>query len=243
MKPSISLLIPAYNEEATLEATVRRAESAVCACAEDYEIVVMDDASRDRTAEISRRLAAADPRHVRALRHETNRGIAGTFEDLYRAARKDCVFLIPADNEFPPEILQQILPMLSSCDVVLCRRVHKPYTFWRKIVSAAYRRLPRLLFGVDLYDAGSIKCVRREIFERVPVTSKGVFAEAERLIRAARRGYRFGVVEIRQELRQAGVARGAKFPVVARAFVDLLALWVRLVLLRQEPRRAFQPGT
>ena len=235
MNPSVSLLIPAYNEETTLAATVGRAQRAVRACTEDYEIVVLDDASRDSTAEISRRLADDDPRHVRALRHETNRGIAATFEDLYRAASKDYVFLVPADNEFPPEILEQIVPMLSHCDVVLCQRTHKPYTFWRKIVSGAYRRLPRLLFGVDLHDAGSIKCVRREIFERVPVVSKGVFVEAERLIRAARRGYRFGVVEIRQELRQAGVARGARFSVVARAFREMMELWVRLVLLRQDP--------
>src|SRR5208337_4143061 len=115
MNPSISLLIPAYNEEATLAATVHRAQSAVCTCTEDYEIVVMDDASRDRTAEIIQRLATADPGRVRNLRHETNRGIAATFEDLYRAARKDYVFLVPADNEFPPEILRQIVPMLPRC--------------------------------------------------------------------------------------------------------------------------------
>jgi glycosyltransferase involved in cell wall biosynthesis len=235
MKPSISLLVPAYNEEATLAAAVSRAQKAVRTCTDDYEIVLLDDASRDKTAEISRQLAAADPHHIRALRHETNRGIAATFEDLYRAASKDYVFLVPADNEFPPEVLEKIVPMLSHCDVVLCRRTQKPYTTWRKFVSGAYRRLPRLLFGVDLHDAGSIKCVRREIFEQIPVASQGVFVEAERLIRAARRGYRFGVVEIRQELRQAGVARGARFSVVARAFMDMIALWVRLVLLRQQP--------
>ena len=235
MKPSLSLLIPAYNEAATLEATVCRAVEVVRSCVDDYEVVILDDGSRDRTAEIAEGLAKADPGRVRALRHETNRGIAATFEDLYRAAAKDYLFLIPADNEFPPEILRDVVPMLSNYDVVLCRRAYKPYTLWRSIVSRAYRRLPQLLFGVDLHDAGSIKCVRREIVANIRVASRGVFVEAERLIRAVRRGYRVGVVDIRQEKRLAGVARGARPAVVVRATADLFALWVRLAILRQEP--------
>lgn len=235
MKPSISLLIPAYNEAATLEAATLRAIDVVRACSDDYEVVILDDASRDGTPDISEQLAKNDPHHVRFLRHDVNRGIAATFEDLYRAASKEYVFLIPADNEFPPEILHQIVAMLPQFDIVVCRRTVKPYTFWRTIVSRAYRGLPRLLFGVDLHDAGSIKCVKREIFSSVRVTSKGVFVEAERLIRAVRRGYRLGVVDIRQELRQAGKARGARFPVVARALADMVALWVQLTVLRRQP--------
>ena len=235
MRPSISILIPAFNEEATVETLLRRAADVVRQCSEDYEIVVLDDASRDRTAAIVEQVVQSDSRHIRLLRHEKNQGIAVTFEDLYRAASKDYVFLIAADNEFPPEVLQQIVPMLDQFDIVLCRRVSKPYTVWRHVVSAAYRRLPQLLFGVDLHDAGSIKCVKREIFAAIPVTSKGVFVEAERLIRAAKRGYRMGVVDIKQELRTAGVARGARLPVVFRAFLDMLALWVRLNILLQRP--------
>jgi glycosyltransferase involved in cell wall biosynthesis len=235
MRPSISLLIPAYNEEATLEATVIRGLEVVRACSDDYEVVMLDDASRDRTAQIMDQIKSRDPEHIRALRHESNKGIAATFEDLYLAASKNYLFLIPGDNEFPAEVLHQIVPMLSSYDIVICRRTYKPYTMWRTIVSTCYRWLPRLLFGVDLRDAGSVKCVKREIYTNIAITSKDVFVEAERLIRAVRRNYRLGFIDIRQELRQAGVARGARLSVVVRSFADMLALWIRLVILRQKP--------
>jgi glycosyltransferase involved in cell wall biosynthesis len=235
MPPSISILIAAYNEEACLEAAVRRCLAVIAGCADDYEVVMLDDASVDRTAEIMERLRAEQPDRIRVLRHPENRGIAATFEDLYRAATKDFVFLIPGDDEYPPEALRDILPMLDRCDIVICRRSAKPYTLWRKIVSTSFRLLPRLLFGVELYDPGSVKCVRRSIIADVPVMSQGVFVEAERLVRAARRGYKIGVVDIVQRQRQGGKARGARWSLVVRAMVDLWKVWTSLVVLRRRP--------
>jgi glycosyltransferase involved in cell wall biosynthesis len=235
MKPSVSFLIAAYNEEATLEAAFTRGLGVLAECTGDYEVVILDDASRDGTWPLMEKLQKAHPARLRLLRHEMNRGIAATFEELYRAATKDYVFLTSADNQFPTESLRQIVPLLATYDIVICRRTHKPYTRWRTMISKLYRWLPRLLFGVELYDAGSIKCIRREIITTVPVTSKGVFVEAERLIRAARRGYKIGVVDIRQEPRRGGVASGARLPVVFQAARDLIALWVRFAVLRQKP--------
>jgi len=235
MPPSISILIAAYNEEACLEAAVRRCLSVIADCAEDYEMVMLDDASTDRTAEIMERLRAEHPDRIRVLRHPENRGIAATFEDLYRAATKDFVFLIPGDDEYPPEALREIVPMLASYDIVVCRRSAKPYTLWRKVVSTSFRLLPRILFGVELYDPGSVKCVRYTIITDVPVMSRGVFVEAERLVRAARRGHKIGVVDIVQQPRQGGKARGARWSLVVRAMADLLTVWISLVVLRRRP--------
>ena len=65
-----------------------------------------------------------------------------TFEDLYRAAEKRFVYLIPADNQFPPEAIYEIMPLLDRFDIVICKRVSKPYTWQRHIISA-YRWLPK----------------------------------------------------------------------------------------------------
>lgn len=235
MRPSISLLIAAYNEGDSLEAAVDRCMAVLADCADDYEIVMLDDASTDQTPQVMERLQARIGPRARVLRHPVNQGIAVTFEDLYKAATKDFVFLIPGDNEYPPEVLRQIMPLLSDYDIVVCPRSSKPYTAWRKLVSGAFRRLPRLLFGVELYDPGSIKCVRRTIITGIPIMSSGVFAEAERLIRAVRRGCRVAAVPIVQQPRQAGKARGARLSLVARSTLDLLKLWVALIVLRRKP--------
>jgi glycosyltransferase involved in cell wall biosynthesis len=233
--PSISLLIPAYNEEASLAEVAERALRALRAATDDYELIMLDDASRDRTLLMMEAIRGRDPAHISVLRHPKNLGIARSFEDLYRAATKEYVFLIPGDGQYPPEALREIVPLLGRYDIVVCRRTYKHYTPYRHAISACFRWLPRLLFGIDLHDPGSTKCMKREIIAGIPVCAQGVFVEAERLIRASRRGYRIGTVDIVQEPRRGGKARGASLREIAHAMGDLLRLWMTLVLLRRAP--------
>jgi glycosyltransferase involved in cell wall biosynthesis len=234
-RPSISLVIAAYNESATLESVYRRCREVLSECSDDFEVVILDDASTDETGKIAARLAAEDPDVVRVLTHAQNQGIAVTFEDLNRAATREWVFDIPADGEYPPEALHQIVPLLGEFDIVVCNRTFKRYTFYRRVVSWLYRLLPRLLFGVELFDPGSTKCRRRVLIEEISPVSRGVFIEAERMIRAARRGHRVGKVDVEPERRLAGDPRGASLVNVVGAAVDLARLWWHLVLLRRAP--------
>jgi glycosyltransferase involved in cell wall biosynthesis len=233
--PSISLVVAAYNEEAALRSTVERCLAVLRQVSGDCELIVLDDASRDRTPEIAAQLAREHPGIVRIVTHEKNLGIAATFEDLFRAATKEFVFDVPGDGEYPPEALLEIVPLLADHDIVVCRRIAKRYTPYRRLVSNLYRLLPRVLFGVELHDPGSTKCRRRTTITDIPLTSRGVFCEAERLIRAHRRGCRIGVVDIVPETRQGGEPRGARPRYVFEAARDLVALWFRLVVLRQKP--------
>lgn len=195
-------------------------------CTPDFELIVLDDASTDDTFAIMQRVQQRHP-HVIIRRHETNAGIASTFEELYRLATKEFVFLISGDGQFPPETLRHCMPLLHDHDIVICRRVTKHHTPYRHFVSWAYRWMPRLLFGVDLIDPGSVKVVRRAIYVDVPVQSTSVFVEAERLIRAIKRGYRMTSVEMESVPRVGGVASGARFAVAAGALRDLCKFWWR----------------
>lgn len=201
----------------------------------DYEVIILDDGSRDGTVAVMEAIRSRHESVVRTLCHERNRGIAATFEELYRAASKEIVLLIPADGQYPPEALEQALPLLATHDIVVFNRTHKTYTAVRMLVSRAYRWLPRLLFGTELYDPGSCKCIRRALIDEITVTSSGVFVEAERVIRALRRGCRVGCVDVVQAERQAGHALGANPRVVVTALRDLARLWWSLVVLRQAP--------
>lgn len=233
--PSISLVIAAFNEEATLEAVFVRCLDVLVECSDDFEVLILDDASRDGTGEIAAAIAAEHPDVVKVITHQKNRGIAATFEELNQAATRDYVFDIPADGEYPPEALREIMPLLNDFDIVVCNRTFKRYTLYRRLVSWSYRWLPRLMFGVELYDPGSTKCRRRTLIEEIPLSSRGVFAEAERMIRAVRRGYRLGKVDVEPERRLAGDPRGASLGYVVLAAIDLLRLWFRLVIFRRRP--------
>lgn len=220
--PSVSLVIPVYNEEKTILRTIDRCLATLHACGVEYEVLLLDDASTDATASLLQDIPKRDPGRIRLLSHPANKGIAATFEDLYKAASKDFVFLVPGDGEYPPEALLTILPLLREFDIVICRRTHKYYSVYRHIVSWSYRWCTRLLFGVDLFDPGSIKAVRRELFTIIPVRSTSVFVEAERLLRAVRRGYRLTSIDIRHEPRSGGRARGARWTTVSRAAKDIM---------------------
>ena len=233
--PSISLVIAAFNEEATLEAVFVRCLDVLVECSDDFEVLILDDASTDGTGEIAASIARNHPDVVRVITHQKNRGIAATFEELNQAATRDYIFDIPADGEYPPEALRGIVPLLDDFDIVVCRRTFKRYTLYRQLVSWCYRWLPRVMFGVELYDPGSTKCRRRTLIEEIPLSSRGVFAEAERMIRAVRRGHRLGKVDVEPERRMAGDPRGAGIGYVVLAAADLLRLWFQLVIFRRRP--------
>ena len=106
--------------------------------------------------------------------------------------------------------------------VVGCRRV-KNYTLWRWIVSGSFNFFPRILFGVRTYDAGSIKLFRADVL-RIRLISTSPFREAERIIRASRRGYRIGAVDVEHHERRRGQATGARLPLVVFSVIDLFVV-------------------
>ena len=238
VRPSLSIVVPAFNEEASIAETAARCLSVLEEWAGEYELVILDDGSHDSTASRMEEIRAQHPGVVRTIVHPVNLGIAVTFEHLYREARKDFVWLIPADGQYPPEVLPEVMSLLATHDVVILRRTRKLYTPGRMLVSRAYRWLPQLLFGVDLIDPGSSKCLSRELIDRIPVRSTGVFVEAERIIRAARQSCRIAHVDIVQAPRKGGQALGAKPSMVIGALRDLAWLWFDLNVRRGSSSRA-----
>jgi dolichol-phosphate mannosyltransferase len=231
--PSVSLLIPAYNEHASIADVIERSLAVLKECTTDAELIVLDDASKDDTFALMQQAKERHP-DIRIERHTVNGGIAKTFEDLYKMASKDFLFLISGDGQFPPETLKKCMPLLETNDVVICDRIYKDYTLYRHIISFSYRWFPRILFGVDLRDPGTIKCVRREIIKDIQVTSTSVFVEAERFIRAAKRGYKIAHVDMIQEQRKGGKARGGKPSTIAKSVADMMRVWWSLEVLRQK---------
>lgn len=218
--PSVSVCFPAYNEIATLTGVIEHAHELLSKSGIDYEILLCNDASTDGTAAVADDLAVRLPR-VKVFHNQRNKGIRGTFEFLYASANKDFVFLNSTDGQWDTAILLELLPLSSEWDVIIASRKAKHYSAVRTFVSSAFNSIPRLLFGVKTYDAGAVKLVRREIIQRFTLVSRSPFSEAERLIRAARAGYRIREYPVEVQPRRAGVAQGVRAKLVVEALRDL----------------------
>jgi len=234
--PSLSIVLPAFNEAASIEASVREALEVGAAHAAALEVVVCDDGSRDDTAAIAGAIAAED-RRVVVLRRGVNRGIEASMRALYAQARHAWVFLNSADRQWPMAVLGPMAAAAEAgADFVIGVRSNKRevYTAYRRLISWSYERVVRAL-GAPGGDPGSVKLARRELLHCAVVAS-GVFAEGERMIRAARGGARVVEVPVAFHRRAAGKATGARSGVVARAVIDAGRVAASLAIGAPAPR-------
>jgi glycosyltransferase involved in cell wall biosynthesis len=222
--PSVSLCFPAYNEEATIGDVLQEAHELLSKSALKYEILVCNDGSRDRTGAIIDEMAALIP-CLRVLHHPRNRGICHTFEHLYSEATNEFVFLNSTDRQWQTSIIFDMLPLTTDWDVIVASRKEKHYGTMRRFISWGFNRVPAIIFGARTFDAGAVKLIRREIIERFTLVSQSPFSEAERLIRAARAGYRITQFPVEISVRQTGVSHGVKIGTVLRSLMDIPRVW------------------
>ncbi|MEP6861121.1 MAG: glycosyltransferase family 2 protein [Deltaproteobacteria bacterium] len=218
-------MIPAFDEEASIAQTVADAFAVGARVTGELEVIVCNDGSRDATGDLARTAGA------RVLDRPINRGIEASMRALYAHAAHDWVFLMSADRQWPMTALEPMAAAAAAgADFVIGVRPNKRevYTRYRRIVSWGYERIVRVL-GAPGGDPGSIKLARRELLHAA-VAARGVFAEGERVIRAARGGARVVEVPVEFHRRGAGKATGARRDVVTRALVDAVRVASSLAL-------------
>jgi glycosyltransferase involved in cell wall biosynthesis len=234
--PSVSVGFPVYNEEETVGGVLNEAHRLFSGSGLDYEILVCNDGSTDRSREIIEDMAGRFP-HFRVIGHQRNLGIHTTFEHLYREAKKDFVFINATDGQWDTAVLFKMLPLAEKADIIVASRKKKPYGMLRNFISHFFNTVPFVLFGVRTFDAGAVKLLKREIIERFPLVSKSPFSEAERLIRASRAGYRILDYPVEVYRRKAGRSHGVKPKVLLKALMDVLRVWHSIHCRGREIRR------
>ncbi|MBI3522321.1 MAG: glycosyltransferase family 2 protein [Chloroflexi bacterium] len=232
--PSLSFFFPAHNEEGNVEAMVGDALRVLPTFADDLEVIVVDDGSRDRTPEIADGLAAKFS-NVRVIHHQPNRGYGGAVRSGLRASTKRFIFYTDGDRQFHLEDLQRLVDALPGVDAVIGYRVKRRDPSHRVFIAAVYNRVIATLFGGGFRDVDcSFKLFRREVFEQVPldrVRSDGAFFSAELLVNLRVSGVTMTQVGIPHYPREIGENTGASPKKTLRAIRDLLllrlALWLR----------------
>jgi glycosyltransferase involved in cell wall biosynthesis len=235
--PGISVFLPCHNEEANVERVVAGYVREMPKLADDFEVIVVDDGSRDRTGQIADRMAAADP-HVRVVHHEVNRGYGGAVISGIRAARMPYVLLSDGDGQFDPAEVSRLAAFMPEYDVVVGFRARRADHLVRKLNGAAWTALVRMLLGITIGDIDcGFKLFKREFLDAIELKAGGAMISTELMARLAGRGARVKEVEVTHLPRLAGEQSGANVRVVARAFKELFALYGDLRSERRHPGR------
>lgn len=230
----LSVFLPSHNEEANVERVVRAYLAELPNVAGDYEIIVVNDGSRDRTGEVAARLAAENPR-VKVVNHEVNRGYGGAVISGIRASSMPYVMLSDGDGQFDPRDVEKLAAFMPEYDVIVGRRARRADHLMRRINGKAWTLLVRVVLGVTISDIDcGFKMFKRELLEGMELRAHGAMISTELMARLQGRGARIKEVDVQHLPRTAGEQSGANLRVVARAFRELFVLYGAL---RAERRR------
>ena len=222
---TLSVIIPALNEEGNLAAAVRTVLDAIGNRFADYELLIFDDGSTDQTGRIADELAAGNP-HIRVIHNGRNMGFGYNYNRGVQVARMEYVTLFPGDNEIPGDAIKTILAAVGSTDIVV------PYistpavrTWSRRLISAAFVGLVNLLFGLRLrYFNGP--CVhRRALLLSVPMKTHGFAYMAAILVRLIRSGRSYIEVPMPLQARQHGRSKAFRPKNILSVINTLLELF------------------
>ena len=192
--PSISLILPACNEQETIEQAIREADEALAGLTAEYEILVIDDGSTDATAAVAAAQARQRPA-VRILRQPRNLGYGAALRRGFQAASKSLVAFTDADCQFDVRELDRLVLLARHHDIACGYRIERQDPWRRKLYSKVYNGLVRLLLGTGVRDCDcAFKLFRRELVQSLPLTTDGFFINAELLAQARLRGQ--SIVEV-----------------------------------------------
>lgn len=228
----VSLTIPAHNEAENIGRVLQDAMQVLGQGGRTYEIVLVDDASRDDTVEAARRAMGDDAANLTVVSHKGQRGYAITVCDGLRSSRGRVLAFMDGDGQFDPDDLQQLIARLDTADFVAGIRKRRADPWYRSFVSGVYNRVVRLSFGIRErdFDCG-LKTFTREVWTAVsPIQARSAVFNPEMFFKAHRLGFRVVQVPVEHLPRLAGVRSGGRLIPVARAMRDVIRLRIWLAL-------------
>lgn len=225
---SLTLILPAYNEEENIVPVVEAALRTLPGYTDVFEIIVVDDGSRDRTGELVRQMVDRDKR-VRLASHKRNRGYGAALTSGFRASTGDYVMFMDADRQFDIADLRLLAPFVEEYDIVAGFRMERNDPLHRRLFAESFNVAVRVLFGVHLRDIDcAFKIFRGELIRGMTLTSPGALINTEIQAKARRQGARLQQVGVHHYPRVAGSPTGGSPRVILRALGETLRLRWRM---------------
>ncbi len=219
---TLSVFFPAYYDELNIGKVAR---SAVKILEElklkDYEIIIIEDGSPDRTGEVADELAGEFPK-VRVIHHAKNMGYGATLKDGFVNAKMDYVFYTDGDNQFDLEEMKKFVALIPFSDIVVGYRKHKQYSLYRKFTSLCYNYLLKIIFDIHYWDIDcAFKLFKTDLFRKIEIKSIDAFIDAEIMLKANLLDYTVTELGVQHLPRLDGVSTGARPSVILRTIREI----------------------
>jgi glycosyltransferase involved in cell wall biosynthesis len=224
----ISLVLPAHNEEPNIRTVVEEAAAVLPTAFTGYEIIVVNDGSKDRTLEIATALSEEDP-NVRVVNHPVNRGYGAALTSGFNAATGDYIMFMDSDRQFDINDIHLLKPYVGDYDIVAGFRKKRNDPTHRLINAAIFGFAVRLLFDINVRDIDcAFKVMRSDVLKGINLESPGALINTEILAKARAQGRSIYQVGVNHYPSLEGEQSGASLKVVFRAFWELVRLWWRM---------------
>ncbi|MHC5211953.1 MAG: glycosyltransferase family 2 protein [Planctomycetota bacterium] len=234
----LSIFFPAYNDWGTIASLVVLAGSVARELTDDFEIIVVNDASPDHTALILEELQAHEPR-LRIVTHESNRGYGGALRSGFAAATKEWVFYTDGDAQYDVRELAQLWERREDADMVNGHKIARHDPLHRIVIGKLYHHLVRLAFGLRIRDVDcDFRLLRRSLFERIELTRDTGLICVELVTKVEKSGGRVIEVPVHHAHRAHGKSQFFNVRRLAQVALGMGSLWWELIVQRRIGRPA-----
>ncbi len=240
MRPGLTVIVPAWNEERRLTATVEEIVASAHQHLSDFEVIVVDDGSTDGTAVVAKKLAA---RHasVSVVRHDANLGVGAAFHTGLTRARFPYLTLVPGDNAFHPSGLHALFSLVGKVEMIVTYRANpRARTPMRRLLSVCCTRAMRVVTGQPIQDAHGLYVFPVAAARQVR-RNTGYGYHIETLSTLLRGGTPYVEIPVRLNPRPDSSSKVMRLGVLARLTATMARQFIRFVILRQKIR--FAPAT
>lgn len=221
--------MPAYNEEGNIATTIIDARAAAKAVANEYEIIVVDDGSRDRTAEVVNELSLRDP-NIRLIRHRQNKGYGAAVKTGMKSCTKDWIFFTDSDGQFHYDELQRFVNARSRGDLIIGYRQKRMDPFHRIFVAQVLLKVWNFfLFGLTVRDVDcAYKLFPRQVRDSIKLDTESAITVTEFIVKAKAQGFRIVQLPVTHYSRKFGEQTGGNWRVIVKAAKESLMLYKQL---------------
>jgi len=214
----LSIAIPVYNEEESIEKVLQEIFETIPQIVKDYEIIVVNDGSTDKTKEILEKYRD----RITIIHHPERKGVGKAIKDALYYANMEWVLFIPGDGQQPIEEIKKFLRWVKDYDVLLGYRKKREDPFYRLIFSFLWRKFLYFLFGLRIRDPNWIKMIKKQVLEELKLYSETAFLDTELILKAEKKGYRIKEIGVMGRKRYGGRSKCLSLSTILKAVRDAL---------------------
>lgn len=227
MIKNLSVFFPCVNEEGNLETTVSKAVSILDSLKLDYEIIIVNDGSKDRTGQIAEKLAKEN-KNIKVITHPKNLGYGEALKSGFYNAKYDTIVYTDGDGQFDFSQVTNFINKLSEADLIIGYRIKRQDPLFRLLFAKGWALALFAFFRLKLRDVDcGFKMIKKQILEKIPKlqSQRGAMINAELAIKTKKAGFNVAQIGVNHYPRLSGKPTGANITVIIKSFLDLVKLW------------------